>query len=223
VVKAVLRDGAGRTLDVAVKSVDLGDPKAARAMAKELTVLNDLRHTNIVRLLGACKESPLKMLVVLELCQLGSLRCLLGVFSSEVSKEDAHEHAMELIPCLGGNALGLTGEALVAEVRKRLAERLGGGLCEGANAAFIKVASQISEAVTYLHKQVSVEFIFLHPVCFIDGSFCHVFFFVCCRLLLDPLSLFFSPCFFWDMFCCFWIVIVISGRHAGTNPWRLEA
>jgi len=148
-----------KAVQVAVKTVDLGDPDAAAALFKEVKVLADLRHPGVVRLVGVCREGAGSMHVVLEFCPYRGLDWLLPLFVKGQAEPATQERAKAVLAAGGGlgldsapSASEVEGEDLVLEARRRVALLLGGELGAGANEAFYRVACALAEALEYLHR-----------------------------------------------------------------------
>lgn len=90
---SIRRMRAGDTTYVAVKTLKALDKNIETEFMKEVNVISQLTHENVVRLLGVCTEAPL--LMVVEYMQNGDLNQFLKqhfpvISSSEISSYDAN-------------------------------------------------------------------------------------------------------------------------------------
>eukprot|EP00271_Cylindrocystis_brebissonii_P019836 TRINITY_DN626_c0_g1_i1.p1 TRINITY_DN626_c0_g1~~TRINITY_DN626_c0_g1_i1.p1 ORF type:complete len:352 (+),score=54.00 TRINITY_DN626_c0_g1_i1:1495-2550(+) len=65
-----------QTLEVAIKKMDQGGFQGYREWLAEVLVLDQLRHPNLIRLMGYCNEEG-EVLLVYQLCKMGSLETML--------------------------------------------------------------------------------------------------------------------------------------------------
>jgi serine/threonine protein kinase len=128
--------------EVAVKIFDFEDRDSMNAVNKELAALSKMpRHDNVVAFYGAAYDQvQMRLLVVMEFCQLGGLNRVLDIFNPD--KKGSPARLLE--------AIGFEPGANVESVQTKLAEILGGRL-PGAEGAFFHIAKGIAKGVAHLH------------------------------------------------------------------------
>lgn len=109
---AKVYEGKYKEKNVAIKIIQLGDTPEERAkqegrFAREITLLSRVQHKNLVKFIGACKESM--MVVVTELLVGGSLRkYMMSLRPKQIDMRVALAFALDIaqvMECLHGNGI----------------------------------------------------------------------------------------------------------------------
>lgn len=109
---AKVYEGKYKEKNVAIKIIQLGDTPEERAkqegrFAREITLLSRVQHKNLVKFIGACKESM--MVVVTELLVGGSLRkYMMSLRPKRIDMRVALAFALDIaqvMECLHGNGI----------------------------------------------------------------------------------------------------------------------